>query len=255
MRMCLESASRQPCSAGSCIAVTRNLLSGLKVTARCEPAHSRNSGRRRHVGKPQGHAVVMRDRKPQALWRERQPADGRGHLERFLLVLAAADKGGLAGRPREGAIGMQRDIVDPAPLCVGREQRDLALGVERNELAVIAAHDEARPVGSRAEDAAAMDGDRRHFALPADQEDVFLGADKGRVLAEEMHGRDGRADRDRAHPVGDRCDGGGVLARIELCHHVVIQRSKPSRMLCSGNSRPMKTRRLSRGSPSFQARW
>ena len=44
MRMCLLSASRQPCSAGSCMAVTRNLLSGLKVTARCEPVHSRISG-------------------------------------------------------------------------------------------------------------------------------------------------------------------------------------------------------------------
>ena len=30
-------------------------------------------------------------------------------------------------------------------------------------------------------------------------------------------------------------------------HHVVIQLSKPSRIICSGNSRPMKTRRLSRG--------
>ena len=44
MRMCRLSASRQPCSAGSCIAVTRNLLSGLNMTPRCEPAHSRNSG-------------------------------------------------------------------------------------------------------------------------------------------------------------------------------------------------------------------
>src|SRR4029077_5959100 len=43
MRMCLESASRQPCSAGSCIVVTRNLLSGLNTTPRCEPAHSKNS--------------------------------------------------------------------------------------------------------------------------------------------------------------------------------------------------------------------
>jgi hypothetical protein len=42
---------------------------------------------RRHVGKPQRHAVVMRDRQPQALWRERQPADGRGHVEGFSLAL------------------------------------------------------------------------------------------------------------------------------------------------------------------------
>ena len=89
----------------------------------------------------------------------------------------------------------------------------------------------------------------------AHQRDAFLGADEGGALAEKMHRGDGHADRDRAHPVGDRDDGGGVVAGIELFHHVVIQRSKPSRMVCSGNSRPMKTRRLSRGSPSFQARW
>ena len=50
---------------------------------------------------------------------------------------------------------------------------------------------------------------------------------------------------ERPHPVGHRNDGGG-FARIELFHHVVIQLSKPSRIICSGNSRPMKTTRLSR---------
>ena len=83
----------------------------------------------------------------------------------------------------------------------------------------------------------------------------FLGADKGRVAAEKMHRGDRHADRKRAHAVGDRNDGGGVVAGIELFHHVVIQLSKPSRIICSGNSRPMKMRRLSRASPSFQARW
>ena len=91
---------------------------------------------------------------------------------------------------------------------IGRKQRDLALGVERDQLAVVAAHDEARSVGYRAQDAAAVDGDGRNLALPAHQENVFLGADKGGALAEKMHRGDGRADRDRAHPVGDRSDGG-----------------------------------------------
>ena len=150
---------------------------------------------------------------------------------------------------------MQRDIVDPAPFCVGREQRDLAFGVERDQLAVIAAHDDARPVGSRAQNAAAVDGDRRDLAVQAYQENVFLGADKGGAVAEKMHRGDGRADLYRAHPVGDGSDGGGTVAGSKFFHHVVIQRSKPSRIVCSGNSRPMKTRRLSRGSPSFQARW
>ena len=100
-----------------------------------------------------------------------------------------------------------------------------------------------------------MDGDPRDFARGIHQRHVFLGADKGRAVAEEMHRGDGHADRDRPHLVGDRNDGGGLIAGIELFHHVVIQRSKPSRIICSGNSRPMKTRRLSRASPSFQARW
>ncbi len=99
-----------------------------------------------------------------------------------------------------------------------------------------------------------MDGHARDFTVGARHRYAFLGADKDRALAEEMHGGDRHADRDRAHSVGDRGDGGGVIVGIELCHHVVIQLSKPSRMVCSGNSRPMKTRRLSRASPSFQAR-
>jgi hypothetical protein len=98
-----------------------------------------------------------------------------------------------------------------------------------------------------------MHGHTGDFSLPAHHRNAFLGADEDGVIAEEMHRCDRHPDRDRAHLVGDGNDGGG-LARIELFHHVVIQLSKPSRIICSGNSRPMKTRRLSRASPSFQAR-
>ena len=100
-----------------------------------------------------------------------------------------------------------------------------------------------------------MDSDRRDFALAAHQEDAFLSPDEGRVVAEKMHRCDRHADPERAHLIGNRNDGGRMIARVELAHHAVIQRSKPSRMVCSGSSRPMKMRRLSRGSPSFQARW
>ena len=72
-------------------------------------------------------------------------------------------------------------------------------------------------------------------------------------IAEEIQGGCGLAYRQRPHPVGDGSDG-GPFARIELCRHVVIQLSKPSRIICSGNSRPMKTTRLSRASPSFHLR-
>ena len=44
MRMSLPSASRQPCSVGSCMVVTRNRPSGLNVTSRCEPFQSSISG-------------------------------------------------------------------------------------------------------------------------------------------------------------------------------------------------------------------
>jgi hypothetical protein len=97
-------------------------------------------------------------------------------------------------------------------------------------------------------------GDARNFAGAVYQRDILLGADEGGNIAEEMHGNDGRADRNRPHPVGDRNDRGRNITRIELFHHATMQFSKPSRIICSGSSRPMKTRRLSRGSPSFQAR-
>ena len=197
----------------------------------------------------------MRDREPQAFRGKCETADRGRHLEEFVLALAAADKGGLADRPRHRAIGMQRDIVDPAPFRVGREQCDLTRCVQRNEFAVIATHNDAGPIGYGTKDTAARDGDRRNFPVRAHHRDAFLGADKGRAFAEEMHRGDGHAERNGAHPIGDRGDGGGVIAGIELFHHVVIQLSKPSRMICSGNSRPMKMRRLWRASPSFQARW
>ena len=208
---------------------------------------------RRHVGKPQRHAVVMGDRYAQSLGRERKPADGRGRIETFFLALAAADERGLAGRPGRGAIGMQRDVIDPAPFCVGRQHRDLALGVKRDDLAIVAAGDDALAVRRRTQNGAAMDGDLRDFARPVHHRRVLLGADKHRGIAEEIDRADGHADRQRPHLVGEGSDG-GHFARIELFHHVTIQLSKPSRIICSGNSRPMKTTRLSRGSPSFHFR-
>ena len=90
---------------------------------------------------------------------------------------------------------MQRDIVDPAPLRIGREHADLALGVEATTLP------SSPPVTMRLPSEAAhrmpppctATGDR--LCLAGDHEDIFLGSDKGRVLAEEMHGAQGRADR------------------------------------------------------------
>ena len=149
---------------------------------------------------------------------------------------------------------MKRDIVDPAPLGVGRKHLDLALGVKACDLAVIAAGDNAFAVGSDAQDAAAMHGNRSGLCLARDDEDALFRTDKGRLIAHEMHGAHGRANRNGAHLVGDGNDGSG-FARLEIGHRATMQLSKPSRIIASGNSRPMKTRRLRRGSPSFHGRW
>ncbi len=149
---------------------------------------------------------------------------------------------------------MQRDIVDPAPLCVGGEHRHFALGVERDDLAIVTAGDDSLTVRHGAEDGAAVDGDGGDFIAFTDHRRGFLGADKHRGVTEEMNRGDRHADGELPHLVGEGSDGGRV-ARIELFHHVVIQLSKPSRIICCGNSRPMKTTRLSRASPSFHFRW
>ena len=140
-----------------------------------------------HVGKPEAHAVVMGDRKAKALWRERQPADRRWRVERFLLALAAANERSLAGGPRHRALRMQCDVVDPAPLRIGRNQLHLAAAVERHQPAVVAAHDEALTIRGRAQNSAAVNGTRRDFGPRVHQVHVLLGADKGRALAEKLH--------------------------------------------------------------------
>src|SRR5579864_1007531 len=130
----------------------------------------------------------MRDRKPQSLGRKSKSADGRRHIKRFLLVLAAADKGGLAGRPRHGAIRMQRDIVDPPTLRLGRERSDIAGCAKAYDLAIIATGDDPRPVGCGAQNAAAMHGNCGGLPFTVRHKDILLGADESRLLAEEIDG-------------------------------------------------------------------
>src|SRR5262245_43113337 len=99
-----------------------------------------------------------------------------------------------------------------------------------------------------------MHFNRRNLTRRGGDGDFLLAPDKTGVVAEEMHGHYGRTQWQRPHAVGHRDDGGG-FAGVELFHHVTMQLSKPSRITCSGNSRPMKTTRLSRRSPSFHFRW
>src|SRR3569832_1456607 len=72
------------------------------------------------VGKPERHAIVMRDRETEALRREGETRDCRWRFERARLTLAGNDARDLAGRPCDSAVGAQRYLVDPALPVVGR---------------------------------------------------------------------------------------------------------------------------------------
>jgi len=66
----------------------------------------------------------------------------------------------------------------------------------------------------RAQDAAAVDSDPRHLALADHYRDAFLAPTKAASPPENAR-TDRHADRKRAHAVGDRNDGGSVIAGIE----------------------------------------
>ena len=213
---------------------------------------------RRHVGKPQRHAVVMRDGNAQALWRKRQSTDGRGHVEGFVFALPLRTNAVLPADHATAPSGCSATLSIQRRLASVASTVTLAFGIERDQLAVVATGDDTLAVGCRAQHRAAMNGDTRNrvtgiLVRGIDDRRVLLGADEDGVVAEEINRRHGHADRQRPHPVGDGNDGRSRV-RIKISHHVVIQLSKPSRMVCSGNSRPMKTRRLSRGSSSRHLR-
>ncbi len=150
---------------------------------------------------------------------------------------------------------MQRDIVDPAPLRVGGEHLGLALGVERDQLAVVAAEHDALAVRRRAEDAAAATSTL--LSAPSSAANVTASsAPTNAALSPRKYAAATGAPISilRTRSVTDG-DGGLRAGGIELDAHDAMQLSKPSRIACSGNSRPMKTMRLSRFSPSFHFRW
>ena len=194
--MCLRSASRQPCSIGSCIVVTRKRPSGLTVAPRCEPFHSRNSGVACwRIRKPERGAVVVRDREPEAFRQEGEAADGRGRLE-FAQSPCACANAVLPADQATAPLGPERDMIDPAMLRVGGESSALALGIGRDHFAVVAAADDALLVGRRGKDRAVVHGDAPRFAFRLDEQHRLLAEHEHGRVAEKMRGHDRRAGSD-----------------------------------------------------------
>ena len=86
----------------------------------------------------------------------------------------------------------------------------LALGIGRDQSAVVAAGDDARAVRGAGEDRAFMHGDAALAVFRREQQGL-LAQHEHRRLAEKMHADDRRVSRDRADAIGERGQrGGGV---------------------------------------------
>src|SRR4051812_11884650 len=87
-----------------------------------------------------------------------------------LLALRCLHEGLLACRPCDRTVRSWRDVIDPAPPGVGRDDGGVARCAGRDHLAVIAAGDEAGSVACGAENAAAMHGDAALAVLAGEYE-------------------------------------------------------------------------------------
>ena len=247
--MCLASTTRQPCSAGSCIAVTRNWPFGLNggVMVRALPFQEFRRGLR--VRKPHRHAVVVGDREPHALRREGEPADGGLHLD------------ATSARPCRPA---RRPACRPTtpPRRRARWRHDRSSGAWRRSrrarlspLASVANTLPSSPPVMTVTPSLAADrmpppwmASRFSSPLSATSSTRFLAQHEGRGAAEEMHGHHRRARRDDA---GALDDGGGVGRGVSHGSLHLILRSGRSRVSKDGRvfrcCHPSR-RRASRGS-------
>ena len=124
--MLRESTSRQPCSAFSCIEVTRKRPSGEKVASRCEPFHSSRSARRRRSETRASRRCNGRAPGESPWAGSRARARCVGALQDLTAPAASRARTCL---PAVHAISLaaHRHRVDPAALLVGDLQR-LAVG-------------------------------------------------------------------------------------------------------------------------------
>ncbi len=161
----------------------------------------------------------MRDGEAETFGQEGQPADGRRRLElpRLLAFVFSAGlhERSLAGRPGDRAVRPERDLVDPSALRIGGERLAFALGIGRDQLAVVTAGDDALAVGRCGKNGAAMGVDAPWLAVAAGEHNCFLGQHESRGLAEKMRGDNGAV---RRHLVGAVDDGRAVVgSRIGHC--------------------------------------
>ena len=94
------------------------------------------------IGEPQRDAVVMGNRKAQALRPEGQTADRRRQRERALGASAGAHECVSPRRPRQGARGTDCHVIDPTTVGVCANRGAVSLRVSCHHLAVVTTGDD-----------------------------------------------------------------------------------------------------------------
>ena len=157
----------------------------------------------------------MRDREAKALRRKGQAGHRRRRLEVALFALACDDMRDFARRPGDRAVRPERDLIDPALLVVGGERVMFAVRIGRDELAIVAAGDDALAVGRRSPEWR-RHGPRRGARRPGEQQRL-LAEHEDRRRAQKMHADTG-APRVHAGARDRRDEHGGLRA----CGHVAL---------------------------------
>src|SRR6478609_9113902 len=115
-------------------------------------------------------------------------------------ALTGEDVGDLACRPGDRTVRPDRDLIDPALVFVRGKHTVLAVRTRLDETAVIAARNNALPVGRAGEDGARMD---RHAALGlAVEKKRLLTEHEDRRRTQKMNADDRRAGVEAPHTIG-----------------------------------------------------
>src|SRR5688572_4349122 len=138
-------------------------------------------------------------------------------------------------------------------LGIGRECFALAVRINGDDLAVIAAGEDARGVACHTENTARMHGHALLRAVRRDEQQSLLAKHEHGTLAEKTRGDHRPAHRDRLGAINDGGDWAACVGHGK--RRQATQLSKPLRIFSSGRFRPMNTMRLWRFSPSFHSRW
>src|SRR5690242_11689333 len=156
----------------------------------------------RSVREPERRAIVVCDCQAETFRHEHQAGDGRRRVEAAQLAFLGSRVGSLAGRPRDRTVRPKRHLIDPALLLVGCGLMMPAVSGGLNDLAVIAARDDALPVRGACKDGTGMDTDPFFTALIRKQQ-CLLTEDEDRRRAKKMNADDRRAPIERPYTIGD----------------------------------------------------